>query len=300
MSGSISSPNNNNDFKLDNLFDVKDRVVVITGGGSGIGLMATQAFAVNGAKVYIIGRTLEKLETVAKTYGKDVPGQIIPLQGDISDKKDIARLYEEIKKREKCVCVLINNAGISSNTLQTEAKSAEEMKANLFDNEDSNIEDWVDTYRTNVPQCFFMTTAFLPLLRASTEHHKGYSGCVINVCSISGIVKTAQHHFAYNASKAAVIHLTKMLGWEIANNGLKIRVNSIAPGVFPSEMTSDTTHDNQKSEIPKEKFEGKVPADRPGNDKDMAQGMLFVTANQYINGQTIVIDGGYVLKAGSA
>lgn len=86
---------------------------------------------------------------MAESYGKDVPGQIIPLQGDISDKQDIARMYEEIKKKEKCVCILINNAGIASNTLQTEAKTAEEMKANLFDNKDSNMEDWVDTYRTN-------------------------------------------------------------------------------------------------------------------------------------------------------
>jgi len=110
--------------------------------------MATQAFAVNGAKVYIIGRTKEKLDTVAKEYSQGISGQIIPIQGDISDKKDIARIYDEIKSKEKYVDVLVNNAGISSNTLTTEAKSADEMKANLFDNEDSNIEDWVDTYRT--------------------------------------------------------------------------------------------------------------------------------------------------------
>lgn len=91
-----------------------------------------------------------------------------------------------------------------------------------------------------------------------------------------------------------------MLGWEIAKNGLKIRVNSIAPGVFPSEMTAGESGEDQKSEIPKEKFEGKVPADRPGNDRDMGNGMLFVASNQYVNGQTIVIDGGYVLKYGSA
>lgn len=296
----MQSAENNNDFLLENLYNVKDKVVVITGGGSGIGLMATQAFAVNGAKCYIIGRTMEKLETVAKTYSKGVPGHIIPIQGDITSKKDIARIYEEISSKEKCVCILVNNAGISSNTLTTEAKSAEEMKKNLFDNEDSNIEDWVDTYRTNVPQCYFMTTAFLPLLQAASEHQHGYSGCVINICSISGIVKTAQHHFAYNASKAAVIHLTKMLGWEIASNGLKIRVNSIAPGVFPSEMTASESGPNQKSELPKEDFEGKVPAARPGNDRDMGNGMLFVATNQYLNGQTIVIDGGYVLKAGTA
>lgn len=76
-----------------------------------------------------------------------------------------------------------------------------------------------------------------------------------------------------------------MLGWEIANNKIKVRVNSIAPGVFPSEMTAGDSGDNQKSELPKEDFEGKVPAGRPGNDRDMGSAMLFVATNQYVNGQ---------------
>lgn len=174
------------------------------------------------------------------------------------------------------------------------------MKKNLFDNSDSTIEDWVTTYQTNVPQTFFMSTAFLPLLAKATEHQHGFSGCIINVTSISGLVKTAQHHFAYNASKAAATHVTKMLGWEIANNGIKVRVNSIAPGVFPSEMTAGESDDNQKSELPKEQFESKVPAQRPGNDRDMGSAMLFVATNQYLNGQNVVVDGGYVLQAGMA
>lgn len=70
--------------------------------------MATQAFAVNGAKVYIIGRTKEKLDKVAEIYGKDVPGQIIPLQGDISKKDSIAAMVKEIESKEKCVCILVN------------------------------------------------------------------------------------------------------------------------------------------------------------------------------------------------
>lgn len=89
------------------------------------------------------------MKKVAEQYGKDVPGQIIPLPGDISKKDDIARMYEEIKKKEKCVCILINNAGVSSATLQTEASSAEEMKSNLFDHKDATFEDWESTYRTN-------------------------------------------------------------------------------------------------------------------------------------------------------
>lgn len=203
--------------------------------------MATQALAVNGAKVYIVGRTEEKLETVTKTYSEGISGQIIPITCDVSKKDEIAQLYKQISEKEKCLCILINNAGISTQTFNTEAGSAEELKKNLFDDEKATFQDWDDVYRTNVSQIYFMTTCFLPLLQKATEHQHGYSGTVINICSISGQVKTTQHHPQYNASKAGTIHLTRMLANEIQENGLKIRVNSIAPGVFPSEMVSFPT-----------------------------------------------------------
>jgi NAD(P)-dependent dehydrogenase (short-subunit alcohol dehydrogenase family) len=260
--------------------------------------MATQALAVNGAKVYIVGRTEEKLERVAETYGKDIPGQIIPITADVSKKEDIARLAKEIESKEECLCILINNAGISQSTFQTEASSASEMKENLFDASEATFDEWTSTYRTNVAQVYFMTTAFLPLLQKASEHQHGYSGTVINISSISGLVKTSQHHPAYNASKAATIHLNRMLANEIATNGLKIRVNSIAPGVFPSEMTASESGANQKSHIPKDKYADKVPARRPGNDRDMGNAVLFCATNQYLNGQTVVVDGGYTLAAG--
>jgi NAD(P)-dependent dehydrogenase (short-subunit alcohol dehydrogenase family) len=260
--------------------------------------MATQALAVNGAKVYIVGRTEEKLERVVEKHGQNIAGQIIPLTADIRHKSEIARLVKEIESREKCLCVLINNAGVSGSTQQVESKTAEEMKNNLFDTEASTVDDWLNTYRTNVTQIFFMTTAFLPLLQKATEHQYGYSGTVINISSISGLVKASQHHFSYNSSKAAAIHLNKLLAAEIAGNGLKIRVNSIAPGVFPSEMTAGESGENQKSYIEREKYE-KVPARRPGNDRDMAGAILFAVCNQYLNGQTVAVDGGYLLHAGA-
>ncbi|MCJ1484020.1 hypothetical protein MMC06_004188, partial [Schaereria dolodes] len=281
---------NNADFEISQVFNVKDKVALVTGGGSGIGLMCAQALAVNGAKVYITGRTEEKLERVVETHGKNISGQIIPLVADITDKNEIKRLVKEISSREKCLCILINNAGISGATQTTEAKTAEEMSKNLFDDENATFDDWVSTYRTNVPQIFFMTTAFLPLLQKASELQHGYSGTVINITSISGLAKTAQHHFGYNASKGAAIHLTKLLASEVAGNGLKIRINSIAPGVFPSEMTASESGEDQKSELPKEKFEGKVPARRPGNDRDMANAILFAASNQYLSGQTVVVD----------
>ncbi|OAL36628.1 hypothetical protein AYO20_03960 [Fonsecaea nubica] len=297
MASNVNSRNQS--FKLDKLFDVSNKVALVTGGGSGIGLMITQALATNGAKVYICGRTEEKLERVAELYGQDIPGQIIPVTADVSQKDDIKRLVGEISSKEKCLCILVNNAGISLNTQQTEASSAEEMSQNLFDDADETFDMWTDTYRTNVPQLFFMTTAFLPLLQAAHEHNDNFSGTVINITSISGIVKTAQHHFAYNASKAAANHLSVMLANEVAQNGLKVRINSIAPGVFPSEMTAGDSGGDQKSHIPREKYESKVPARRPGEDHDMANAILFAATNQYLNGQTVAVDGGYILSAGS-
>lgn len=83
-----------------------------------------------------------------------------------------------------------------------------------------------------------MTTAFLPLLQKASEHQYGYSGTAINITSISGLAKSSQHRFAYNASKGTQIHLTKLLAAEVASSVFKVRINSIAPRVFPSEMTA--------------------------------------------------------------
>lgn len=293
----MSHPSNQ-DLISNALFNLKGRVALVTGGGSGIGLMITQALAVNGARVYIVGRTGEKLDTVAKQYnGDDIDGEIIPLQGDVSKKEDIARLYDEISSREKCLCILVNNAGSSGSTFQQEAQSPEEAKKKLFDSSDATFEEWEKIYRTNVAQIYFTTTAFLPLLAHSTEEHKDYSGTVINIASVSGLLMNPQHHPAYNASKAAAIHLSRMLAHIVAQNRFKIRINSISPGVFPSEMTTGGSGEDQKSHIPKEKYD-KVPARRPGNEEDIARAVIHLVVNQYVNGHNELVDGGYSLIEG--
>ena len=241
--------------------------------------MVTQALAVNGAKVYITGRTSDKLEHVAELYSKNISGQIIPVPADVTSKESIQKLVDTISEKESKLHILINNAGIGSKTHSTEYTDPKAIQEELFRN-GSSIEEWEGVMRTNVLHLFFTTTAFLPLLTKGSEDH-------------------AQHHFAYSTSKAAAIHLTKMLAHEIISSGLKIRVNNIAPGVFPSLLTTGSCDESHKSSIPKEKFEEKVPAKRPGKDEDMASAVLFTTANQYLNGQTIVVDGGYLLKLGS-
>jgi len=288
----------NRNFQLRNLFNVNQKVALVTGGGSGIGLMATQALAVNGAKVYITGRTEEKLERVAELYNENIPGEIIPISADITDKASIDKLLKEVSSRESYIDILINNAGIAVGSLSTEHEDPEKLRESLFE-KSGDISEWDGIFRTNVAQIFFVTTAFLPLLQKGTERKRGWSSTVINITSISGIVKASQHHFAYNASKAAAIHLTNMLAHELMTSNQRIRVNHIAPGVFPSEMTANESNEIQKSHISKEKYAQKVPASRPGKDEDMASAVLFASTNQYMNGQSVVIDGGYVLAAGS-
>ncbi|TRX96332.1 hypothetical protein FHL15_002604 [Xylaria flabelliformis] len=294
---SSSNPANKN-FTREHLFDCKGRVALVTGGGSGIGLMITQALVANGAKVYITGRTEEKLDRVVEKYseGKD---SIIAIPSDITSKEGIKKLVSEIESQESNggLHILVNNAGISGSTVETAAKSAEEAKNNLFD--PSTFEDWTDVFRTNVSQLFFTTTAFLPLLQKASEKEHGWSSTVINVTSISGLVKSSQHHFQYNASKAAANHLTRMLANELTvGNGLLVRINAIAPGVFPSEMTAGESGQDQKSALSKEKYEEKIPAGRPGRDQDMAQAVLSLACNQYVNGEVYVVDGAYTLAVG--
>lgn len=85
-----------------------------------------------------------------------------------------------------------------------------------------------------------------------------------------------------------------MLATEFANNKIKIRVNSIAPGVYPSEMTAKSSNENNESELKKEDFLD-IPAQRPGSERDMGNACLFLATNQYLNGQTIAVDGGWLL-----
>jgi len=291
----MASENNNSDFQLSEVFNVKGKIALVTGGGSGIGLMATQALAVNGAKVYIVGRTKEKLDTVVQRYGQNIAGEIIPLVGDVTDKDGVQQLAREIEAREKCLCILVNNAGIAPEKTIPDGENAEEVKKNLFD--PATVEEWTSVYATNVVGPYLMTTAFLPLLQRATDQHYGYSGTVINIASISGLLRISQGQFSYNTSKGAFIHLNKMLAAEVAKAGLKLRINAISPGVFPSEMTTEGSGGNQKSSIPKEKRET-LPSARPGNDRDMAAAVLFAASCQYLNGQNIPVDGGYLIQVG--
>ncbi|EIM88297.1 NAD-P-binding protein [Stereum hirsutum FP-91666 SS1] len=285
-------------FSIQKLFDVEDWVAVVSGGGTGIGLMIAQAFANNGARVYILGRREDVLKQTAETHGKDLvhkSGKIIPLVCDITDKKSLERMAEEIGRKEKRVDVLVNNSGISqgSSSVEIGDESAGKLRDELWS---EKFEEWEDVYRTNVIGHFFTTVALIPLLSAA--YKPGHSAAVINITSMSGITRTSQHHFKYNVSKGAAIHLSTLLAQELRRPGVNVRVNNIAPGIFPSEMTTDESDEYNKSNIDKAGWakEKGVPAGRAGSDEDMAQAALMLAVNQYAYGQTVAIEGGYLLE----
>ncbi|CZS98497.1 hypothetical protein WAI453_005767 [Rhynchosporium graminicola] len=284
------------ELRADTLFSVKGHVCLVTGGGTGIGLMATQALAANGAKVYITGRRMEALENAAKTHSPSSGGgQIIPIGPcDVTKKEDLENLVKELEKKEKFINVLVCNAGISGPKAEPKSEDAKELKETLLQGE--SFQEWSETFNTNVSGVYFTTVAFLPLLQAGLPTHGDLSSSVIVISSMSGIMRHAQGHFSYNAAKGATVHLSKLMSYEFQKAG--IRVNSIAPGYFPSEMTTDESDENQKSGIPDEEIEekGHVPARRAGSDEEMAQGIIFLAKNKYVNGEIVAIDGGVLLE----
>lgn len=223
-------------FDVNKLFGVEGFVAVVTGGGTGIGLMAAQALSANGAKVYITGRRKEVLENAAKSHQPAKGnGQIIPIGPcDVTSKDDLEKLVADIGKREKYINLLVCSAGISGAKAEPKDSEAGDLKARLWNNEDPS--DWHDNFNTNVTSVYFTTVAFLPLLQAAIRP-KGqlepFSSSVITISSMSGIMRHAQGHFSYNTAKGATVQLTKLMSAEFQKAG--IRINSIAPGYFPSE-----------------------------------------------------------------
>jgi len=287
----------NDDLTSTKLFDVSHVTAVVTGGGTGIGLMITQALVANGAKVYITSRRADVLKESDKQYDSG-PGQIIPLTSDISSKDEILKLVEEITKKEPDgIQLLVNNAGIArdqniqfSEVGEPDMSSATSISQHFLN---STPDSWEDTFRTNTTAPFFTSMAFLPLLAKGGKKTPGYNSSIVNVTSISGVMKgNSGGQFAYATSKAGATHLSRMLATTLAGTG--VRVNVIAPGVFPSEMTTGESGKDNKSTIDKKMSN---PAGRPGKDTDMAATILMLVGKGgvFYNEQIMYPDGGNTL-----
>ncbi|KAI0916761.1 hypothetical protein AcW2_007068 [Taiwanofungus camphoratus] len=286
-------------YRLDKLYDLQGRVALITGGGTGIGWMIAKGFAANGAKVYITGRRKEVLERAAASFAQESKvGEIIPLVLDVGEKASISAAQEFIASKEGQLHILVNNAGMNgplspffNDPKAPEHKDAETLGRALFNHE--SFEEWERVHRINTFSIYFMTTAFLGLLTKGSLDIPGYTSCVINVTSISGNIKLAQRHFGYNSSKAAATHLTKMLATELALRKIPVRVCSVAPGVYESEMTYENITPDLVDTVGHTIVP--VPEGRPGTGEEVAGTVIYLVspAGCYTNGQEIIIDGGY-------
>jgi len=288
----------NHELKTSDLFDVSHVTAIVTGGGTGIGLMITQALIANGATVYITGRREDTLEATVKQY--NTTGKLHALPGDVSKKSEATRLAKEMgQKAPEGIQLLVNNAGIArdqntqfSKAGQPDMSSPTAISQHFLKTEE---DQFMETFHTNVMGQYFMSMAFLPLLAQGTKSLPGYSSSIVNVSSISGAMKgSSGGQFAYAASKAAFTHLSRMLATTFKD--VKVRVNVIAPGIFPSEMTAGESGEDNKSTLD---MQLSNPAGRTGIDSDMAASILFLAGKGgiFYNEQILYPDGGQTLVA---
>jgi len=269
--------------KASNLFAVDGLVAVITGGGSGIGLMMARALALNGAKkVYIVGRRKDVLEKAAASVNT---GNIIPLPGDVTSKEDLASIVKHIEADVGFVNVLIANSGILGPQGKTAGATIEEFQKTFWNAE---FDDYVKTFSVNTAAVWYSVIAFLGLLdKGNKKGNVEQRSQVIATSSIAGFNKAVPGGYSYGQSKAATTHMMKQLATGLVPH--EIRSNVIAPGLYPSDLASPVL-EQHKGEYPK----SFIPLERLGTQEDMAGLILFLTsrAGAYLNGAVLVTDGG--------
>ncbi|KAK0610629.1 short chain dehydrogenase [Bombardia bombarda] len=286
------------------LFRVDGMVAVVTGGGSGIGMVMAKALAANGAKkVYILGRRTEPLADVAK----ENPSVLIPVQCDVTSKASLQSAVDTITADAGYINLLVANSGILGPIKRwNPAKTISELRKELFT--DFDMEEMTQTFQVNVTGAFFSMTAFLELLDAGNKHavtgKDAFGGPavggsdapmvqsqIIVTSSISAYSRMAVSAPAYASSKAAVMHLTKQASTSLCKYG--IRANALAPGLFPSEMAMTLMGERKPEE---EAYENPmfISARRFGGDEEMAGSLLYLAsrAGAYCNGSALVMDGG--------
>src|SRR6201996_773920 len=231
---------------LKDLFSLKGRVALVTGGSRGIGKMIAAEFLAQGAaKVYITARKAGPCEETAKELSAEYGRECIALPIDISTLAGVERLATEIKSREPKLDILVNNAGA--------AWGAE------FDEFPESGWDKVMNLNTKTP--FVLAKALAAALRAAASAERPAK--VINIASIDGQSVNPLETYSYQASKAGLIHLTRRMAAKLIKD--HVIVTAIAPGAFASEM-------NRAARDQADKVSELVPAGRVGSIEDMAGG----------------------------
>ena len=258
--------------------------------------MMTKAFAQNGAaKVYITGRRKEKLDEAAKLHPS-----IIPIVGDVTSKESLMEVAAQIKRETGYINLLCCNSGYMPPPVGVKSTDVplEEYAAKALD---QKTEDWNATFATNATSVWFGSMAFLTLLDAGNKQNNapGRKSQILVTSSIAGYLRVPANVGAYPASKAATTHMVKHLSGTLAP--YSIRVNAIAPGLFPSELAAGMIAQGGTSSGKEPTEEGAyektfIPAQRLGRPEDIVGTMLYMSskAGAYLNGVINVVDGGRI------
>jgi len=255
---------------MKNLFDVKGKVAVVTGGSRGIGAMIARGFVENGVRTYITARKEAELRDTERELS--ALGECIAMPSDLSSVAGVTAFAAAVRAAEPNLHILVNNAGAT-------------WGADIDVFPESG---WDKTMDLNVKSLFFLTQQLLPALRAAGSRED--PARVINIGSINGMTHPHMKNYAYSASKAAVHQLTRHLGADLAPEG--VNVNGIAPGFFPSKMTAHLLEHEAA-------MAASFPCGRLGNAEDAAGTAIYLCsrASAWVTGQTIVLDGGAVANA---
>jgi NAD(P)-dependent dehydrogenase (short-subunit alcohol dehydrogenase family) len=250
----------------------EDKVIAVTGAGTGIGLAAALAFGREGGKVAIVDHNPRLGESAAREV-EQCACEVRFIQADVSDQADVERMIAEVQSTWRRLDVLVNNAGIY-------------MQGDVTQ---TGLDDWERILAVNLSGAYLCTRAAVPLMEA------GGGGVIVNVASEAGLVGIAGQ-VAYNVSKAGLIGLTRSCAVDLAARG--IRVNAVCPGTTETPLVQAALQRAADPAAARARLESSRPLNRLGRPQESASAILYLSCDDagYATGSILSIDGGYTAQ----